>query len=559
MNTHLFRAACAAAAVATILTAQTRLYQIDGDSPGDRFGRSVHDAGDVNGDGTPDFIVGAPTDDDNGTDCGSAVVYSGLDGSVIHRFVGAQTNYRLGTSVAGAGDVNGDGFADVVVGSIGDDHGATAFGSARVFSGADGSQLHEWFGAREFNFFGQCVRAAGDINADGYDDVIVGVTPLLGSGNAFVYSGRDGTLLQQFLVLGTGEMVDGAGDVNGDGYADVVVGRPNDDTAGLVAGTAAAWSGKDRTLLWQVQGLPFEQLGTAVAAVGDVNRDGFDDVAVGATQVLSGGPGYVRVISGADGSTLYTLTGIAAPDQFGTSVAGVSDVDGDGVGDIVVGAPSEDANGIDSGAVRIFSGSTGTLLMVIPGDSAGDRFGNAVSLIEDVNDDGFAELIVGAPDDDDAGAEAGRVFLIDLGFVSQPGQEVLAPGRESHYGHGCAGSDGRLPRVDHRGDSAAGATLEVRLRGAIPLTGAVLFMGDAINYPLDSLGAVNCTVFADPAGFAIFQPVDGDGLARATIPVPAGLGTIAGIEWSMQWIVVDIPANPLGLVVSDALLVRFGD
>ena len=162
------------------------LFTFDGDSADDSFGISVSGAGDVNGDGFDDLIVGAPNDDNNGEDSVSARVFSGADGSILYNFLGDSTNDGFGRSVSGAGDVNGDGFADLIVSARQGTNNA-----ARVFSGADGSTLYNIVGFG--TGFSLSVSGAGDINGDGNADLIVGndgdSSNGLLSGNARVISG----------------------------------------------------------------------------------------------------------------------------------------------------------------------------------------------------------------------------------------------------------------------------------------------------------------------------------------------------------------------------------
>ncbi|PCJ52667.1 MAG: hypothetical protein COA70_11780 [Planctomycetota bacterium] len=219
------------------------LYQWDGGASGDRFGDSVSDAGDVNGDGFADVIVGAGSAAPGGlVEAGSAYVYSGADGSLLHQWDGGTPGDRLGSSVSGAGDVNGDGSVDVIVGAdLASPGGLGAAGSAYVYSGADGSLLRQWDGGTTGDRFGSSVSGAGDVNGDGFADLIVGASladpgGLLSAGSAYVYSGADGSLLQQWdgeaLWDAFGSSVSGAGDVNGDGFADVIVGVPYVDAGG---------------------------------------------------------------------------------------------------------------------------------------------------------------------------------------------------------------------------------------------------------------------------------------------------------------------------------------
>ena len=150
-----------------------------------------------------------------------------------------------------------------------------------------------------------------------------------------------------------------------------------------------------------------DMLGFPVAGAGDVNKDGYLDFVVGAPQLFSPGPGSARVLSGADGAILYTFYGDSVGDTFGGSVAGAGDVNKDGYADVIVGAPN---NG--TGFARVLSGADGTILYTFYGDSVGDTFGQSVVGAGDVNKDGYADIIVGAYGDDDNGAESGsaRVF-----------------------------------------------------------------------------------------------------------------------------------------------------
>ncbi len=164
----------------------TIAYTFDGDSAYDFFGSSVSNAGDVNGDGFADLIVGAYGDSTNGTDSGSAQVFSGFDGSILYTFHGDSYDDEFGISVSNAEDVNGDGFVDLIVGAYLDDNNGNASGSARVFSGFDGSILYTFDGDSSGNGFGISVSNAGDVNGDGSADLIVGAAS---GGNGGAQSG----------------------------------------------------------------------------------------------------------------------------------------------------------------------------------------------------------------------------------------------------------------------------------------------------------------------------------------------------------------------------------
>ena len=398
------------------------LYTFHGDSAGDRLGISVSGAGDVNGDGFADLIVGAYDDDNTGTDSGSARVLSGLDGSELYEFNGDSPGDALGISVSGAGDVNGDGFADLIVGAPLDDNTGMDSGSARVLSGLDGSELYEFNGDSPGNAFGYSVSGVGDVNGDGLTDLIVGA-PMddnngLFSGSVRVLSGFDGSEQYEFNGDSPGNAfgysVSGVGDVNGDGLTDLIVGAPMDDNNGSFSGSARVLSGLDGSELHEFDGNSADdQFGSSVSGAGDVNGDGRADLIVGAYADDNNGSrsGSARVLSGLDGSELYEFNGDSAEDFFGVSVGGAGDVNGDGRADLIVGAPQTFASGNPTGYVRVLSGLDGSELYEFNGDSADDQFGSSVSGAGDVNGDGIADFIVGAQNGGLNGGGYARVFV----------------------------------------------------------------------------------------------------------------------------------------------------
>jgi hypothetical protein len=222
------------------------LYIFNGDDVEDNFGRSVSGAGDVNNDGHDDLIVGANDDDNNGASSGSARVFSGIDGSILYTFNGDSGADLFGSSVSGAGDVNNDGYDDLIVGAAADDNNGMNSGSVRVFSGVDGSVLYTFSGDSANDSFGATVSTAGDINNDGHDDLIVGATGDDNngsfSGSARVFSGADGSILYTFDGDSAGDFfglsVSNAGDVDGDGKADLIIGAMDDDNNGSRSGSA---------------------------------------------------------------------------------------------------------------------------------------------------------------------------------------------------------------------------------------------------------------------------------------------------------------------------------
>ena len=374
------------------------VYTFNGEGSADRFGRSVSGAGDVDFDGFDDVIVGAWASDAGGADAGRAYIYSGQTGAVIHTFTGGADLDNLGWSVSDAGDINSDNFADVIVGA----RTAGGVGEAYIFSGQDGSVLHTFVGAAADDNLGWAVSGAGDVNGDGRPDVIIGAPATSGGGapgQVYVFSGLDFSQLHHWVGEAGddafGKAVSGAGDVNNDGFDDVIIGAELNDAGGVDAGRAYVYSGINGSLLHTFTGLAGDAFGFSVSGVGDVNTDGFGDVIVGAT--LAGGTGAAYVFSGQDGALIHTLNGEAADDQFGRSVSGVGDLNNDGFDDLIIGAKFNDDGGNNAGKAYIYSGKIGDLLHVFTGEALRRNLGTSVSNAGDVDNDGVEDLIVGGP------------------------------------------------------------------------------------------------------------------------------------------------------------------
>ena len=362
------------------------LYQIDGSGTADQLGWSVAMAGDVDNDGAGDFIVGAPQFDDLAEFAagpGKALVYSGVDGSLLYQMDGESVSNFFGGSVSGAGDVNNDGNDDFIV-------GASFATKAYVYSGADGSLLYQKDGTAG-DFFGTSVSGAGDVNDDGNDDFIVGEKFAGPSniGSAHVFSGADGGLLFQKSGDAAndnfGQTVSGAGDVNADGNDDFMAGAPSADPGGIsVAGSAFVYSGADGSLLYRKDGNADTQkgMGRSLSGAGDVDGDGNDDFIIGAPRAFHGGlnsAGSAFVYSGADGSILYPKEGVSASENVGESVSGALDVNGDGLADFIVSATGADPGGItNAGSVTVYSGADGSVLHQKDGTSAFEGLGFSV-------------------------------------------------------------------------------------------------------------------------------------------------------------------------------------
>jgi hypothetical protein len=517
----------------------------DGISPFELHGRSLANAGDVDADGVDDLVVGAYFSNFAGWHSGAVRVYSGVDGALLHVFHGSAADVELGRAVAGAGDVDGDGHADVIAGAA-----LAAFqrGIARVWSGRTGALLHEFQGVLVGDRLGISVAGAGDVNADGFDDVIVGAFFGYTNQYARVFSGRDGTLLYEFMPVGEfgfGQSVAGAGDVDGDGHADLVVGAYRDLSIQVTC-LAKVFSGRTGALLHNLPGAFGDQFGWSVASMGDVDGDGLDDLAIGADA-----GGYVNLYSGGTGALLHTFRGSHTDDRFGASVASAGDVNGDGVKDLVVGAPADDHHGTDAGAVWVFSGASRAQLFVAYGESPGDQFGTSVSSAGDVDRDRFDDLAIGAPFADHLYTDEGSAYLVDVGYHG-------SPARARRVGVACQGTNGHLPHVDWYGAPLLGNSFRIVLRGAAPARGVVMNLGAPMDLDLTAIGMFGCRLLANPGLHSVPYFTDNAGMARPVGFLIPNDSALVGLPLAAQWICLDPGANSLGITSSDGVHLVIG-
>lgn len=334
---------------------------LSGATPGARFGSSVVGLEDIDGDGRAELLVGAPGRFQYGW--GGAWVLRGSDGSELFSHDGAHVDDAFGVSVAALGDVNGDGVADYVVGADRDDTGGVLRGRVRVYSGANGALLHDiigFYGLQSGLQLGHSVCGVDDLNEDGYADFVA--TAMYG---AVVYSGLSGEMLVEVDALGGGmtRSCASVGDLNGDGRGDFVIGHWADETMGMRAGRATAYSYRlpacEEIFTWYGSEWGMS-LGSSVASAGDFNMDGTPDVLIGGSGANSSyqSSGAAYVFSGVDGSTLWSYSGQSNSELYGLSVAGGGDMNNDGFPDITIGQPQfgESVGASRLGRVLRFSG-----------------------------------------------------------------------------------------------------------------------------------------------------------------------------------------------------------
>lgn len=346
------------------------------------FGNTLAPAGDVDGDGVPDLLVGGPSADVGMSNNGAAAVLSGFDGSLIYRLIGSKDGGEFGSAVAGVGDMNGDGWDDFAVAAKREEVIPTSYGKVRVFSGYDAGILFEFEAGLGVDLYGYGLCSPGDLNGDFIPDLVIGsFYPF----TLHFLSGADGS--EFFTVSDVGPTARALGDVNLDGVPDI--GTEDHEHAYVL-------SGVDGAVLLQFPGYSTEFANLQIEAVGDLNGDGYPELVLGCSPLTFGSTefGFVKVFSGYDGSLVFQYQEETEGDNFGLQVAGLGDVDGDGLPDWIVGADATGYPGEDAGAVWIFSGHDGGIVNHLYGRHGGDRMGWAVSGIGDLDLDGRNDVII---------------------------------------------------------------------------------------------------------------------------------------------------------------------
>ncbi len=365
---------------------------------GAMYGSSVASAGDVDGDGDCEIIIGASNYDDDFVDGGAVWVFygspSGLSTTVGEYYQGVLDGAYLGVSVSPAGDVNGDGYGDIIIGSsrAHDSFGQDEEGFAQVYFGSSSglADTTSWRaeGEQSGALLGYSVSGSGDVNGDGYGDVVAGAPKYddgqSNEGKAYMWLGSssgpnggitgtpsnaDWEAASDNTEAWFGAAVSTAGDVNGDGYADVVVGAPyytnGQDDEGAVRLYLGTGSGLDPNYDNHDEANSIgAQFGRSVAVAGDVNGDGYADIIAGAPNYTDNlsmqGMAYLWIGS-ADGigaTRHWAVAGGSAIAMYGSSVATAGDVNGDGYSDIIVGAPGDASY---AGSIYAYYGGPATL------------------------------------------------------------------------------------------------------------------------------------------------------------------------------------------------------
>ena len=459
-------------------------------------------AGDMNGDGLPDLIFGAPGDDDKAVDAGRvfvqlAPVVGGTTvtlGDTLNEMIidGISAGDRTGAAIGSIQDLNGDGRGDILIGAPGTDVGAaTDAGAAYVVWGkvSGGVDLNDPFtgGGKGFVMKGQAagdaagttIRAVTDLNGDGKADILVGATGNdaggADAGAVYVVWGKSSSGIVGlsnvaagaggFKIIGdtagdmAGSAIGSVADLDGDGKAEILVGTAASQIGGTDSGAVYVVWGKgtgtavDLTAVaggaggFVIKGADFDGAGAAVSGLGDVNGDGKADILIGAP----GSDSAYVVFGKADGTAVdlndvragiggFQILAANPGDLVGLSVTGGVDLNHDGIGDIVLGTPHDGEGGVDAGAVyAVWGGGHSTVDLALVAESmggakivgdAGSLTGASVSITADLNGDGTADLMIGAPGVGESAwvLQTPATWQPDTNVYGTNGDDLIGPG-----------------------------------------------------------------------------------------------------------------------------------
>lgn len=526
-----------------------------GDGPSAHLGEIFDVIDDLNNDGVPDLLCGFPGDSTQGANAGRVLILSGLGGGVIRTHFGTAAGDRFGSNVAPGGDVDNDGVQDYLIAAVGFSSGR---GAAHVYSGSTGSLLYSFPGLVAGGKLGTGISRAGDVNGDGHEDMIVGAPGTTPTGGAHVVSGATGLLLYSTVgtpffsgVSGYGRDVGHLGDVNGDGVDDLLVGAyPGAFT--FDKGYVRVVSGASGTTYTQMSGTsdshgPLDIVGLGVTSAGDVTGDGVEDFmfgiaysqGAGAIQLAFGGGGPVP-----GGRIEINTFGITEPVPFN-----VGDVTGDGFSELAYYHPQDKT-------VRLYSWALGQEIQTFSVAQSNVGFGTTIRGIADVTGDGLRDIAIGIPGiNGPAGPGAGEIRVFS---VSQ-----CAP--VSTYCTANANSTGQAASIGAAGTASVSANDFVLTATQCPANKPGLFFYGPTKIATPYADGVLC-VGTGAVGYFRVQPATStSNSGDIAVPIDntggiysSGPGQFApGVTWNFQFWYRDPQGGPAGFNFSDGLEVTF--
>ncbi len=462
-----------------------------GEGDEDYLGWCLSSAGDVNGDGYDDILIGCSRNDEGGDNAGQSYLFFGkengwqMDLNISNAdasFIGENSGDLAGV-VTSVGDVNGDGYDDIMVGSPGNDENGISSGqSYLIFGKMTGWEKDMNLSGSDASFYGEysqdrsgfSISSAGDVNNDGFCDILIGAylyynpVDMTGGGKTYLILGKesdwrmdtnlsisDASYIAEAYQDRSGYSVSGAGDVNNDGYDDILIGAPYNCDGGYSSGKAYLILGKK---YWSknvslsssaisasfIGESAYDKAGLDVDGIGDMNGDGFDDFLIGAYGNDDGGSqagqAYIFFgrsvvwsldtdLSNADASIIGNTQQIG----IGQFMSGAGDVDRDGYCDILLKSDGYLSSYreifIIKGRANGWSMDSDILEKAdisIERENYGDIKWSEISGAGDVNGDGFADVLIGAAERDEGGTNRGQVYLFNMYSTPPPVQNIDA-------------------------------------------------------------------------------------------------------------------------------------
>ena len=491
-------------------------------------------AGDVNGDGFADVLVGNSSGLSNSAPTGSAVLVSGRDGRILYRLVGDRRGDQFGSACAGIGDIDGDRVPDLLIAATSApyDSSTNQRGSGRVYlvSGAKGRRLQVLSGPSNAERYGRVVAALGDVDKDGVPDFAVGERTNSSTGSVYVYSGKTRSLLRRHWDAGWefGIGVAPVGDMSKDGAADYVIGHPRGrDSSNKRVGFARVYSGATGSWYTTAWGTgKSSDMGKHLSGAGDQDGDGTLDFA--ASSSSEDRVGAVFVFSGKTGAVIRTFKGRGQgyDGGFGQSLVAPGDLTGDGIVDFLIGVRRIEISQNDRHAVAVVDGKKGSVLRYI-----GEQIGLVVG-VGDVNRDGSPDF----------GCVRNRLPAL----MSSKPLLLTSSSHESSILY-------RTPQVLDAWAGKSNANKVALLIGSASGVHPGVRIG-ALHVPLNVDAYTGLTLSAPHAVvFNNFAKIGADGRAKFAFVPPAGLSaSMAGLVLHHAYLILEAPLK----TASNAVVVR---